>query len=141
MTAVGAALFVLVVLTTVIHYEALGTLSRTLPRLRVAPRAKLLVVILATFGTHAVQILLYGVTLYAFTNLLADGRLGLSAHASFSLCLYFSAETFTSLGYGDIVPGGALRLLAGGEALNGLLLIGWSASFMYLSMERYWNSR
>ena len=140
MIAVGTLLLILVVLTTVIHYEALGTLSRTLPRLRVAPRAKLLVVILATFGTHALQILLYGVTLYALANVLADGRLGLNAHPSFPLCLYFSAETFTSLGYGDIVPGGALRLLAGGEALNGLLLIGWSASFMYLSMERYWNS-
>ncbi|MHB2205292.1 hypothetical protein [Methylobacterium sp. CM6257] len=29
------------------------------------------------------------------------------------------------------------RLLAGVEALNGLLLIGWSASFTYLAMERY----
>lgn len=44
----------------------------------------------------------------------------------FSRCLYFSAETFTTLGYGDVVPHGDLRLLAGIEALNGLLLIGWT---------------
>lgn len=56
-----------------------------------------------------------------------------------TLCLYFSAETYTSLGYGDVVPGGALRLLAGMEALNGLLLIGWSASFIYIAMERFWG--
>jgi ion channel len=138
--AVGAMLFVLVVLTTVIHYEALGMLSRTLPRLGIAARAKLVVVILATFGAHALQILLYGAAIYALADLLGDGALGPSAHPAFLLCLYFSAETFTSLGYGDIVPGGTLRLLAGGEALNGLLLIGWSASYMYLSMEKYWNA-
>jgi hypothetical protein len=55
-------------------------------------------------------------------------------------CLYFSAETYTSLGFGDIVPSGPLRLLAGVETLNGLLLIGWSASFTYLSMERFWDA-
>jgi hypothetical protein len=31
-----------------------------------------------------------------------------------------------------------MRLVSGVEALNGLLLIGWSASFTYLAMERYW---
>jgi hypothetical protein len=32
-----------------------------------------------------------------------------------------------------------LRLLAGAEALNGLVLIGWSASFTYIAMERFWS--
>ena len=31
-------------------------------------------------------------------------------------------------------------MLAGGEALNGLLLIGWSASYTYISMERFWRN-
>ncbi|MFL6662236.1 MAG: potassium channel family protein, partial [Rhizobacter sp.] len=59
---------------------------------------------------------------------------------SLSTCLYFSAETYTSLGFGDITPVGPIRLLAGVEALNGLLLIGWSASFAYIAMERYWSN-
>jgi hypothetical protein len=37
------------------------------------------------------------------------------------------------------VPSGSLRLLAGVEALNGLLLIGWSASYVYIAMERFWR--
>lgn len=53
--------------------------------------------------------------------------------------LYFSAETYTTLGYGDVLPHGDLRLLAGLEALNGMLLIGWTASYTYLSMERFWG--
>lgn len=36
------------------------------------------------------------------------------------------------------MPTSHTRMIAGVEALNGLLLIGWSASFTYLAMERYW---
>ena len=54
--------------------------------------------------------------------------------------MYFSAETYTSLGFGDVTPDGPVRLLVGAETLNGLLLIGWSASFLCISMERFWAS-
>ena len=51
---------------------------------------------------------------------------------------YFSAETYTSLGFGDLYPVGLLRLIAGIECLNGLVLIGWSTAFIYLAMRRFW---
>jgi hypothetical protein len=70
---------------------------------------------------------------------LGTGTLAEASRFSLTQCLYFSAETYSSLGYGDIVPGGDLRLLAGVEVLNGLLLIGWSASYTYIAMERFWN--
>jgi potassium channel LctB len=38
--------------------------------------------------------------------------------------LYFSAVTATSVGYGDIVPGGAARVLAIVESITGLILFG-----------------
>jgi potassium channel LctB len=38
--------------------------------------------------------------------------------------VYFSFVTATSVGYGDIVPVGAARLLAVGEAITGLLIFG-----------------
>jgi len=34
-------------------------------------------------------------------------------------CLYFSVVTFTTLGYGDMVPVGAARALAAFEAFTG----------------------
>jgi len=55
--------------------------------------------------------------------------------------MYFSAETYTSLGFGDMTPIGPIRLIAAVEALNGLLLIGWSASFTYISMEKFWLNK
>ena len=52
---------------------------------------------------------------------------------------YLSITTFTTLGIGDVHPRGALRIIAGIQSLNGLVLIGWSASFTYLSMEKFWD--
>jgi uncharacterized protein YjbI with pentapeptide repeats len=47
----------------------------------------------------------------------------ISGHG-FSDALYFSVVTFTTLGYGDVLPHGAFRLLAGSEALSGILFTG-----------------
>ncbi|MFZ0693339.1 MAG: potassium channel family protein [Alphaproteobacteria bacterium] len=52
--------------------------------------------------------------------------------------VYFSAITDASLGLGDVFPLGQARLLTGVEALNGLVLIGWSASFTDVIMKRLW---
>ena len=127
MIVVASVCALLVVATTTLHYEVLRGLGAALPRLRAPSRSKLLVVFFSAFAAHLVEILLYALAFY------------LLGHFSLTISIYFSAETYTSLGYGDIVPTGALRLLAGIEALNGLLLIGWSASYIYIAMERFWR--
>jgi voltage-gated potassium channel Kch len=139
MLIVGAFCMVLLVLTTAIHYEVLRALTVSLPAIAVPARAKLVVVIFGTFFAHAAEIALYALAIYALVRYLGLGTLGESGRFSLSAALYFSAETYTSLGYGDVIPSGDLRLLAGAEALNGLLLIGWSASYAYLAMERFWT--
>ncbi len=53
--------------------------------------------------------------------------------------VYFSFTTYTTLGFGDITPFGHLRHLVGIEALTGLVLITWSASFLFIEMQRLWN--
>ena len=47
--------------------------------------------------------------------------------------------TYTSLGLGDIVPTGDVRMMTGAEALNGLVLIGWSVTYSFLAMEDFWE--
>jgi voltage-gated potassium channel Kch len=130
---------VLLVLTTVIHYEMLRALNVGLPRVWMPTRSKLIVVIFGAFIAHAAEIFLYAVAFYVLVRYLGAGTLGNPSQMSFTLSLYFSTETFTSLGYGDVVPSGDLRLLAGMEALNGLLLVGWSASYTFIAMERFWK--
>jgi hypothetical protein len=129
----------LLVATTVLHYEVLRALNVGLPALGIASRAKLVVVILAAFVAHAIEIALYGAAIYTLGAWAGVGDLSGSSGHSLTACMYFSAETYTSLGFGDVTPVGPIRLLAGVEALNGLLLIGWSASFTYIAMERFWR--
>jgi hypothetical protein len=140
MFTIIAASVLLVALTTVIHYEVLRALNAGLPSIRIPGRFKLLVVMFATFAAHTVEMGIYGVALYIFVMHFGLGSFAGPTNLSLTHCLYFSAETYTSLGFGDITPVGPIRLLAGAEALNGLLLIGWSASYAYIAMERFWDS-
>ncbi len=127
---------VLVIATTLILYETLRLTSYHLAELPLPPRARIIVVVLASFVGHTMA-----AWIYAFAYWLIAGYLGGFAGLpvnDFMDCLYFSAVTYTSLGFSDHVPLLDVRLIAGVEALNGLLLISWSASFTYLAMERYW---
>ena len=140
MLPVALVCLALLVLTTIIHYEVLRGLAVLLPDMGIKPRARLIVVILVTFAAHLLEIGLYALAIYGLVRFGGLGTVGDASRFTLVVSLFFSAETYTSLGYGDVVPGGALRLLAGVEALNGLLLIGWSASYTYIAMERFWSS-
>ena len=45
--------------------------------------------------------------------------------------LYFAFVNYTTLGYGDIVPVQAWRLIGPLTAMNGVLLFGWSAAVLF----------
>jgi hypothetical protein len=51
--------------------------------------------------------------------------------ATFETAFYISAQNYTALGYGDIVPSERWRLLGPLEAINGLLLFGLSTALMF----------
>lgn len=127
--------------TILIHYEVLRLLNAFLPQLRIPNRTKLLLVIFASFVAHLLEMTIYGFGYFALVEYCNVGTLEGTTEFSLSNCLYFSTETYTSLGFGDIAPKGPIRILVGVEALNGLLLIGWSASYTYLAMERFWDSK
>jgi len=60
--------------------------------------------------------------------------------ATFEEAIYFSVVTFTTLGYGDItLADHEWRLLSGVEALNGILLVGWSTALLYAVFQRSWK--
>ncbi|SEO26076.1 Ion channel [Nitrosospira multiformis] len=50
----------------------------------------------------------------------------------------YSSISYTTVGFGDLVPVGAIRMLSAAEGLAGLSLITWSASFTFLAMQRFW---
>lgn len=136
MPAIITCAVLLLLLTTIIHFEALRVLDHFVPRLRWPRRTHIVVVIVALFGAHTVEILLYAGAFFVLAHHGELGSIGRSGPLSFNVSVYFSFETFSTLGYGDVAPAGAIRLLASTESLNGLLLIGWSASYAHIAMQR-----
>lgn len=121
-----------------IHHETLFTLAKFVPRLA-KPRHRVLVALTGVLIAHAVEVWIFSL---AYFLLSADGRFGaLTGNFSGTLLdsAYFSFTVYTSLGFGDIVPIGDLRFLCGLESLIGLVMIAWSASFMYLEMQKNWS--
>ena len=136
-------IFVIAVLliagTVLVHYEALRLTGRLLPRLPIRPRQRVLVVIATCFAAHLVEITLYAMAFAALHERVGFGTIEGEFAATALDFFYFSITSYTTLGVGDVYPEGMLRVLAGVEALNGFLLITWSASFTYLMMQRYWH--
>ena len=76
-------------------------------------------------SAHLVEIAVWAV-FYTAAGIFPD------AESSF----YFSAVTYTTVGYGDLVPPQAWRLLAGVEGLTGILMCGWSTGFFFAVVGR-----
>jgi len=127
---------VLVLSTASFHYSVLGWLSGGMARIATGPGRRVLCIVFAALLPHGSEIVLY-TGAYAISirglGLGVFGGLAVEQPVNF---LYFSIVTYTSLGLGDVFPSGHLRFLAGIEALDGLLLIAWSGSFIYLTMGR-----
>lgn len=137
--AMGIASF-LVFATVMIHYEILRLMSTLLPKVKLLhSRVRILFAIFGVFLAHTIEVWVFALTYYVMNH-----RLGLGAYMGDTTghiydAVYFSVVVYTSLGFGDIQPIGEMRMLAGVEALVGLVMIGWSASFTYLMMERFWE--
>jgi voltage-gated potassium channel Kch len=60
----------------------------------------------------------------------------IGAFPDLATALYFSTVTFSTLGFGDVLPPERWRLLAALEAINGFLLIGWSTAYLIAASTR-----
>jgi len=124
-----------------LHYEVLSWMHGWLPRARGPRRQRVLRLIFVVLALHSVEIFLFALGYLVLLRDPAFGSLQGIADASIVDYGYFSAVVFTTLGLGDIVPHGAVRILVGPQSLLGFVLITWSASFAFIEMQRYWNDR
>ncbi|VAV89241.1 hypothetical protein MNBD_ALPHA04-2452 [hydrothermal vent metagenome] len=130
--------FLLISSCLYLHFKALRNGARIISGLDAGTRKPMLLVMVMIFLTHLMEIVLFAVAYWIMAKTGTGSLAG--AHNSTSIdYFYFSIASYTTLGIGDIIPEGPIRVVAGIEALTGLLLIAWSASFTYLTMERIWS--
>lgn len=129
----------LVAITVIIHYEILRLLSNIIPRMQIKLRLRVVFGVFGTICAHIIEVCLFGVAFYLMYQQGGFGDLTGAFNGSLIDSIYFSFVNYTTVGYGDIVPTGSLRFLAGLEAITGLSLITWSASFMFMEMTMFWD--
>jgi hypothetical protein len=81
-------------------------------------------VVLIMYLIAIMEVLIWGVAYLAF-----------DAIEGFEKAIYFSAVTFTTLGYGDVVLDGSRRLLSSLEAINGIIMFGWSTAIVIAAVQ------
>lgn len=132
---------IVVALVVLIHYEFLLQLTTRLPRLNLRHRFRVVLSVFGVLLAHVTEIWLFAFCYYVMHHAEGWGHLEGNFDGSLADCGYFSFTAFTTLGFGDIEPMGELRYLTGIESLAGLVLITWTASFLYYEMRRNWTDK
>ena len=129
-------------MSVMLHYECLCFLDRTVEGLG-SHRRRLLATMIGLLLAHIAEIWLYAGAYALLDNYSAFGTIhaDLAGGASPFDAVYYSAMVYTTVGFGDMVPSGGFRLITATEALIGLSLITWSASFTYFQMQATFGSR
>ncbi|PBB16839.1 potassium channel family protein [Mesorhizobium sp. WSM4313] len=124
---------IVISLTVLIHTFGLIAIAHVMARLvslfrMHGRRSRVLAMITVVMGLFAVmtaEVWLWA-GLYRLLGILSD----------FETALYFSTITFSTVGYGDVVPAHGWRVLAALEGINGFLLIGWSTAYLIAAGTR-----
>lgn len=131
----------IVALSVLIHYEFLYRATTLVPKVRIKHRFRIVMVVFIALIAHVVEIGLFALAYFYMAKDEFWGSIQGNFNGSLLDSLYFSFTNFSTLGFGDIEPFGAIRFLVGMEALVGFVLITWTASFLFYEMQRYWSAK
>lgn len=127
-------------LAVIVHFEILSRLSILMPKLTLRYRFRVALGIFGALIGHIIEVWLFALAYFFMIKSGQFGDLVGLGDADLLNCVYYSFVTYTTLGFGDIIPTGNLRFLTGLESLTGLVLITWTASFMFYEMQKYWKT-
>lgn len=143
---VVSATAIVVALAVVFHFEIITWLKNWVQRRNPQAliddhphRGTLLFVMFVLLIAHIGEIWLFAVAYWLLIEQGGHGQVVGYDSYTFLDYVYFSATTYTTVGWGDLSSIGEVRFLAGTQALVGFMLITWSASFIYLMMARTWG--
>ncbi|WP_444994477.1 ion channel [Aliikangiella sp. IMCC44359] len=130
---------IIIAVVVLIHYEILHQLTRLLPKLNIKHNFKIVFGVFGALLAHMVEVWVFAIAYYCMIQFDGWGTFEGNFSGTLMDCAYFSFTTYTTLGFGDIQPLGSVRYLTGIESLTGLVLVTWSASFLYFEMQNYWR--
>jgi len=90
----------------------------------------MLLVSLVMAAAHLIQVALW-----------AAAFLIVGVFSAFDKAFYYSAQSYTALGYGDVIVSEQWKLLGPLESINGLLLFGLSTASMFAVLSRIIKNR
>jgi hypothetical protein len=92
------AVTILVARSILVHYEALRLCSAVIPELGwVKPRGRVVLMVLACFAAHTIEVWLFAIAYYLFVDVLHLGGFGGLHQDTFVDNVSFSAITYSSL--------------------------------------------
>ena len=128
-----------VAIVVTVHYECLYRIIVFMHHMNIKHSYTIVLGVFGALLAHVIEIWIFALAYY-FMNLTEGwGNLTGNFNGSLMDCAYFSFTVFSTVGFGDIEPVGDLRYLTGIESLTGLVLITWTASFLYFEMQKHWN--
>ena len=137
MLTVFAVNIMVIAIVVIIHYEFMFRFTLLMPHMQIRHRFRIVFGVFGALTAHAVEVWIFALSYYWMHHAKGWGHFEGNFEGTIFDCAYFSFTTYTTLGFGDVVPRGALRYLTGLESLTGLVMITWTASFLYLEMTRY----
>jgi hypothetical protein len=129
-----------VVACVYLHLGALALLWWSYPRLVALLRMFVGVMVLGVFVVHFLEIALFAAAIVMIARIDPAETTGGAFNLSRFDALYCSAGFYTTTG-GPPLPTVSLRLLTVAETLTGVILLAWTASFLFMVMRKHWEER
>jgi voltage-gated potassium channel len=134
-------LFALALASVTVVFHAVGTVKVVIPATRIwrpsaassnrpRPVWALTCLVSLLFVLHLIEMAVWA-TAYTAASVLSD----------FESSLYFSMMSYTTVGYGDVLPATSWRLIGPSEAAIGVLMLGWSTAIIVSAVQRIFNLR
>ncbi|MBZ9874658.1 potassium channel family protein [Mesorhizobium sp. BR1-1-9] len=130
---------VLALVTVLMHYEVLNMTGALRRRFSLPMRVDLLLLITGAIAAHIAGVGLFAIVYAWMQSHTQYGSLMGEVTGGAEDFFYFSVACYTTLGFGEVYATGPMRIVAALEALNGLVLITWSASFVYAATSSLWK--
>ncbi len=92
-------------------------------------------------ATHIIEIIIFAVGYYFILVEPGFGTIQGIDSSSFVDYIYFSSVVYTTLGFGDLVPVGMIRIYTSVESLTGLSLVAWSTSAAFIEIQKMNRNR